>query len=170
MLAVRSKRQGVSPIIATILLVAITVVMAAVLYVLVSGYFGGAPRNPVSIGWSPVTPTNQSGVNYWYNATVESSSPSNLRWSDISTVTLKNSEGGAFQGSLASLTVNSVNGGEAVYQPGTGWSYTAPASTSTAVAGGDSITVELHAPDAGGAVVFAPSSSFSGTTVLSLPT
>ncbi len=41
------KREGVSPVIATILMVAITVVLAAVLYVLVSGFFGitEPPRN-----------------------------------------------------------------------------------------------------------------------------
>ncbi|MBI5001612.1 MAG: type IV pilin [Euryarchaeota archaeon] len=36
------EREGVSPVIATILMVAITVVLAAVLYVMVSGYMSGA--------------------------------------------------------------------------------------------------------------------------------
>src|SRR5208282_4370147 len=40
------QRRGVSPIIATILLVAITVVLAAVLYVLVSGLTGGPTSTP----------------------------------------------------------------------------------------------------------------------------
>ncbi|MEW5936474.1 MAG: archaellin/type IV pilin N-terminal domain-containing protein [Candidatus Thermoplasmatota archaeon] len=35
------ERKGVSPVIATILMVAITVVLTAVLYVMVSGYMGG---------------------------------------------------------------------------------------------------------------------------------
>ncbi|MEW5936475.1 MAG: archaellin/type IV pilin N-terminal domain-containing protein [Candidatus Thermoplasmatota archaeon] len=35
------QKEGVSPVIATILMVAITVVLAAVLYVMVSGYMGG---------------------------------------------------------------------------------------------------------------------------------
>lgn len=42
-------RQAVSPIIATILLVAITVVIAAVLYVLVSGYLKGASPAPLDL-------------------------------------------------------------------------------------------------------------------------
>ena len=37
----KARKRGVSPIIATILLVAITVVLAAVLYVLISGLTGG---------------------------------------------------------------------------------------------------------------------------------
>lgn len=170
----RSKGRGVSPIIATILLVAITVVMAAVLYVLVSGYFMGSnappPNPPIAVGWSAVASTNQSGVNYWYNATVESYSPANLRWSDISTVTVKNSQGGAFQSSFAGLFVTAVNGGTAVYQPSAGWTYTAPVSSSTTIAGGDTITIELHSSDAGGSVVFAPSSSYAGASVLDIPT
>jgi len=41
MWAVRRDREGVSPVIATILMVAITVVLAAVLYVMVLGFGGG---------------------------------------------------------------------------------------------------------------------------------
>jgi flagellin-like protein len=46
----KSRRRGVSPIIATILLVAITVVLAAVLYVLVSGYLGSTGSKPTTVG------------------------------------------------------------------------------------------------------------------------
>ena len=42
-----SRERAVSPIIATILLVAITVVLAAVLYVLVSGLTGGPTSTPI---------------------------------------------------------------------------------------------------------------------------
>jgi flagellin-like protein len=58
----RTKRQrGVSPIIATILLVAITVVLAAVLYVLISGLTHGGGSVPYSISmgspsWSSTNP------------------------------------------------------------------------------------------------------------------
>lgn len=41
-------RRGVSPVIATILMVAITVVLAAVLYVMVSGYMQGGGMSPVA--------------------------------------------------------------------------------------------------------------------------
>jgi flagellin-like protein len=41
-------RNGVSPVIATILMVAITVVLAAVLYVMVSGYMEGGATTPAS--------------------------------------------------------------------------------------------------------------------------
>ncbi len=48
------KDEGVSPVIATILMVAITVVLAAVLYVLVIGLVNGPPDNPPIGTWSSV--------------------------------------------------------------------------------------------------------------------
>src|SRR5256712_14109358 len=48
--AIRSDREGVSPVIATILLVAITVVLAAVLYVMVSGLLTPVGNGPQIIG------------------------------------------------------------------------------------------------------------------------
>jgi len=56
----KSSKRGVSPIIATILLVAITVVLAAVLYILVSGYIGGTGSKPISVGLSPGTPAQST--------------------------------------------------------------------------------------------------------------
>src|SRR2546427_6317391 len=48
--AIRYDRQAVSPVIATILLVAITVVLAAVLYVMVSGLLTPAGNGPQIMG------------------------------------------------------------------------------------------------------------------------
>jgi flagellin-like protein len=49
------KEKGVSPVIATILMVAITVVLASAVYLMVSGYIGTSPSKPVAIGVSPST-------------------------------------------------------------------------------------------------------------------
>ncbi len=57
----RGKRRAVSPIIATILLVAITVVLAAVLYILISG-LGSTGSKPYQIGFGQGTPS-QATVN-----------------------------------------------------------------------------------------------------------
>jgi len=51
------KEKGVSPVIATILMVAITVVLASAVYLMVSGYIGSAPSKPVALGVSPSTTT-----------------------------------------------------------------------------------------------------------------
>ncbi len=56
----KGKKRGVSPIIATILLVAITVVLAAVLYVLISGLTHGSGSAPLgtNFGWGTATPAH----------------------------------------------------------------------------------------------------------------
>ena len=43
------KEEGVSPVIATILMVAITVVLAATVWLLVSGYMGGGSETPLAV-------------------------------------------------------------------------------------------------------------------------
>jgi flagellin-like protein len=54
-------RRGVSPIIATILLVAITVVLAAVLYILISGLTKGPGNTPLGSALSMGNPTSSAG-------------------------------------------------------------------------------------------------------------
>jgi archaeal type IV pilus assembly protein PilA len=55
----KMKKDAVSPVIATILMVAITVVLAAVLYVMVMGFGGNTPQTPTGafVG-SPQSVTN----------------------------------------------------------------------------------------------------------------
>jgi flagellin-like protein len=69
--AIRKDAEGVSPVIATILMVAITVVLAAVLYVMVLGFGGGestpsiqftsktAVENPDGYKWTLTSPTDE---------------------------------------------------------------------------------------------------------------
>ncbi len=57
----RGKRRAVSPIIATILLVAITVVLAAVLYILISG-LGSTGSKPYQIGFGSGTPSQTTNT------------------------------------------------------------------------------------------------------------
>ncbi|HUU07536.1 MAG TPA: type IV pilin N-terminal domain-containing protein, partial [Thermoplasmata archaeon] len=57
--AIRKDAEGVSPVIATILMVAITVVLAAVLYVMVLGFGGTSTQTPTS---SLTKSTVSSGV------------------------------------------------------------------------------------------------------------
>jgi archaeal type IV pilus assembly protein PilA len=53
----KAQKRGVSPIIATILLVAITVVLAAVLYVLISGLTHGPGSTPIGSAFTAGNPT-----------------------------------------------------------------------------------------------------------------
>ena len=60
--ALRWREDAVSPVIATILMVAITVVLAAVLYVLATGLFqGGSPSFPPTIAFVP----SPAGTGIW---------------------------------------------------------------------------------------------------------
>ena len=72
----RHPGRGVSPIIATILLVAITVVLASVLYVVVSGLFGGSTGSrPIELGFgTPEIGRSLDGQTVWVNFTVVTSS------------------------------------------------------------------------------------------------
>src|SRR3990172_3283826 len=54
---IRKDEQAVSPVIATILMVAITVVLAAVLYVMVSGLLGGQTTNRPVLTFGAVAPS-----------------------------------------------------------------------------------------------------------------
>jgi archaeal type IV pilus assembly protein PilA len=60
----KARKRGVSPIIATILLVAITVVLAAVLYVLISGLTGSTASAPISL--APAVTGTGGGGTTWY--------------------------------------------------------------------------------------------------------
>lgn len=64
----KGRKRGVSPIIATILLVAITVVLAAVLYVLVSGLTRTGASTPYSLGMT-ATPGGATGTGAnWFDS------------------------------------------------------------------------------------------------------
>ncbi len=80
----KARKRAVSPIIATILLVAITVVLAAVLYVLISGLTHGTGGTPIGSAFTAGNPilTQQGATagtgcavhDYCYTLTIESSS------------------------------------------------------------------------------------------------
>ncbi len=68
----KKSKRGVSPIIATILLVAITVVLAAVLYILISGLTKGPGNTPLGTALTLSKPAeNVAGANHYYNLTVQ---------------------------------------------------------------------------------------------------
>ena len=53
------KEKGVSPVIATILMVAITVVLASAVYIMVSGYMTSGPKGPTAMSFTyTVNPSN----------------------------------------------------------------------------------------------------------------
>jgi flagellin-like protein len=145
----KARKRGVSPIIATILLVAITVVLAAVLYVLISGLTGGgvgskpigtafAAGNPIAGkcgGTSPTFATNGcKGGDYVYNLTVETTGATfaNVLWE------VKTSSGGIFAltaaGGFSIMNIAGVVVAQAAVAAAAGMAMTASFSTFSASA------------------------------------
>jgi flagellin-like protein len=96
----KTGRRGVSPIIATILLVAITVVLAAVLYVLISGLTSTGASTPFTLGMSAPSETT-SGTVFWGTITI---SPSGGLTTGIFGLALKSSTGTAIAVGVAPST------------------------------------------------------------------
>jgi flagellin-like protein len=114
----RRRKRGVSPIIATILLVAITVVLAAVLYVLISGLTHGVGSADLGTNFGWATPVNDTGAspvpvgcasaNFCYQ--IEIASASGITTSDMS-FSLHTSSGGpaAFPTGTTIFLVSTTN-------------------------------------------------------------
>jgi flagellin-like protein len=115
----RKNRRAVSPIIATILLVAITVVLAAVLYILIQQYTkNGSNGSPLgtAFAFSGSTDAANSANNY-YNMTIEQAS-SSLNFGDLQ-FQLKSAAGSVFTTGVAVLVINPAGVTEAAYCLGT---------------------------------------------------
>ena len=68
MLKIKSSRMGVSPVIATILMVAITVVLAAVLYVLIIGLSTGSGELAPLGSWQAPEKNSNTSISYVFGA------------------------------------------------------------------------------------------------------
>jgi flagellin-like protein len=114
----RKNRRAVSPIIATILLVAITVVLAAVLYILIQQYTKGGAATPLGTAFSFSGSTDAaSTANNYYNMTIESTSPT-LNFGDL-IFQLKTPAGGVFVTGVSVSVVNSLGVVEGAFCIGT---------------------------------------------------
>ncbi len=106
---VRTDEQAVSPVIATILMVAITVVLAAVLYVMVSGLIGTGTNAPNSIGIL----RSSSGGNWILTV---SGTTGTMTASQVF-MTIAKSDGTSTNTTNVALTVLSFTNNGAKYQP-----------------------------------------------------
>jgi flagellin-like protein len=129
----KAQKRGVSPIIATILLVAITVVLAAVLYVLISGLTHGPGSAPLGTNFGWGAPNNATGQvstgcavgagHFCYSIEIASAG-GGITTSSV-TLALRNSAGAALAwpatGGAYTVTLVSPSSGAAVatYAPGT---------------------------------------------------
>ena len=186
-----NKKRAVSPIIATILLVAITVVLAAVLYVLISGLTGGGNSKPLGTAFALGTPAESTvataptgmtcsstspAVCYTYSFTIESAG-GGITWNSIN-FQVKNSAGTVQ--TVTAYAVWGIGGPQAALSSGiayaTGstvatWSGTPTTGVSTVqtlilyVAGTNSATDPL-----GGSTLYALGvSGYQGTVQVTIP-
>jgi len=110
--AVRKDAEAVSPVIATILMVAITVVLAAVLYVMVLGFGGGGQSTPQAT-YSISTITNGKKI------TILSLTADNVPWDDV-TIVLKDTGTGSKSWLPMKEDLNNNAGNSMNYSTGTG--------------------------------------------------
>lgn len=167
----KKAKRGVSPIIATILLVAITVVLAAVLYILISGLTKGPGNTPLGTALA-MSPANEQSkaANFWYNFSVQSASGgltlSNLAFqvqtSTGGIVTLAGAPGGAITViGLTGTTVGSYTIATAAWSSG----------GSTAVSNQQQIIIQCtnNLESQGDVLVVLGSGSFSGSVSVNIP-
>lgn len=154
---IRRKDDAVSPVIATILMVAITVVLAAVLYVMVIG-FGGDTNIDTPLGMN-VQNKNQTSVTI-----LISDAPTDAKITSTSVSVTHDGSPTA----VTNVTVYSSAGSIIAVYTGT-WSYYGGKTADTAeFASGMTIVVNAAAISAGDQVVFSSSESYYGTTTVTV--
>jgi flagellin-like protein len=170
----RKKRQrAVSPIIATILLVAITVVLAAVLYILISGLTKGPGNTPLGTALAVAPPKEKSlgagaTTNNWYNFSVQSSG-GGLIMSNLNFQVQTASAGIVTPTASWTMNVLSISGASvAVYAMTTGlW------TSGGTVALTSGMTIVLNAVGATGQssnnLVISGSGSYAGSISVAIP-
>lgn len=163
----KKAKRGVSPIIATILLVAITVVLAAVLYILISGLTKGPGNTPLGTAFA-MSPAAESskGVNFWYNFSVQAAS-GGLTWSNLA-FQFQSSSGQIITVASPTITVIGLTGANvATYTAGTGaWT-----NGATTVSTTQELIVQTttNMQSAGDVMISLGSGSFSGSVTTTIP-
>ncbi len=187
----KARKRAVSPIIATILLVAITVVLAAVLYVLISGLTHGPGNTPIGSAFAIGAPISGTCTALQVTAKVCETAGDQIFTFSIeqSTITLGSVEfevkgpsgtalaAGGFAGGFAIQTITGVSVAQysvattvALAMTGTWTVFGAGYSTSTPIATTMSFVVDsgttpaLWTPGQGNTVIGLGIGSYSGTT------
>ena len=171
----KGQKRAVSPIIATILLVAITVVLAAVLYILISGLTKGPGNTPLGTAFGFGTATPETGAagtgctgaaDHCYNIGIASSS--GVTTADLQ-FALKSATGGAVTTSFT-VTLVSVTGTSLAIWTGQA---TSSASTTTSVSATQYLVLDTGTTSLSGAgdsfQAIATGGSYSGSVSVNLP-
>jgi flagellin-like protein len=174
----KKSKRGVSPIIATILLVAITVVLAAVLYILISGLTKGPGNTPLGTALTLGTPVaGGSGAATTYTMAITPSSgltSANLAFQVVSSSNIIQSPPAG-----ANITVKGVTGCLlAIYTFATN-AWATPAGASACASAGPNVVLQSgeqfvlawgsSLSSAGNKLVVVGQGTFSSTISVSIP-
>lgn len=169
----KARKRGVSPIIATILLVAITVVLAAVLYVLISGLTKGPGTTPIGTAFGFGTAQQASNTNCAANTAGEcytvgvASASSQVTTASVSFAV---QNGGAGVSAGAVVTLLDISGSPlAVYTVGTGWAASTGQTLPISFSSTQTLVLSTTSSVAGDTLVAAGTGSLQGTTSVALP-
>jgi len=152
------KEKGVSPVIATILMVAITVVLASAVYLMVSGYIGSSPSKPVALGVVPST--TSTGTQFLISSgsvTPTTTTPLIITVTSGSTtysIPIKSTSGTFYSNSSAVSSGNFVK--VTIYNSG--------GTSATSIGAGSTITISYGTPATSGPPTYAPLPSGSTVT------
>ena len=175
--------RGVSPIIATILLVAITVVLAAVLYILISGLTKGPGSTPIgtalALGTMNEASNGASGASarYYYNTSVQTAS-GGMTWSNM-IFQVTSASGSGVAGPTTITTTNAAGSCNVATYTFSTATWGAPASNACAgTTGGSALVVSgaqvqmistTNLNNAGDNLVAVGQGAFSGTENFQIP-
>ena len=163
-------KRGVSPIIATILLVAITVVLAAVLYILISGLTKGPGSTPVGTALALGTPTpGKAGTTFFENFSIQSAG-GGILWNNVNFQVQTSSGSIVTLGTGSTITVVNLQGASVATYPMVGASANTWTSGGTVgISSGQQIQLSNTASLAGDVLVVSGTGSFSGSISVGIP-
>jgi len=178
------RKRAVSPIIATILLVAITVVLAAVLYVLIAGLIHGPGNTPIGSALSVGSGTLVTGTSGTFGAASPCTSGDHCYTISIASastgvtlgsVNFQVVSGGSVVPGVVGVAITNIAGTVVAYGTTgaiTSLTYTAPSSATTALSTTDTIWVDMgtsNPTDMGDSLTIFGIGSYSGSTSSMLP-
>lgn len=172
-------QRGVSPIIATILLVAITVVLAAVLYILISGLTKGPGNTPIgtAVSFSGISEATAAAGNQWnYTMSVQTTT-SGMTWSNM-LFQVQSAGGTLITTGPTKVVVSGTNGCNLATFTFSSSSWGATGATCSGTTGGSALvlsgeTIQMQASvnlnNQGDTLVIIGQGSFSGSSVSTMP-
>ncbi len=144
------EEAGVSAVIGVILMVAITVAIAATVYVYVSGMIGGTATKSSTLSMNNFSQNDAKQERIWLVSGIEGESILDTSYDAV----LLNAQGKADSASNYSTYQNSTNGGCIVFNEVTGLGYVNAGDTFTVVASGDGYFTFMLSDTATGQTIY----------------